>query len=731
MLTHDHVTTRTVARAQRVQQRLSAEIYRTKHAGHTLQHNISPFTKVSGMRRITSFFNRPAFAAVNPGAQTSDRVNDPDQTSHSSPQSLHSNGPSYSSLAEPGSQLALSLSQSIKDGDNDAGLHHSFLSTESAANDPSPGTSFNSSQRVMKNGKEVVISSDGEDTDSLSSFESPDDLLARIVKPPGFVSKEDRENDTSNPGMTLRNGSLNGAKSNNRSRFPVKVPKYSNTLDSLVVQAVDDNETEAGIAKLKAAFEKEDMRKNGKQDDVKHSTHLPTTQLNEDTLASALGDQDDEMGLRRLLDAVRRTEALDLEKSWHFFDYKSELPPAVDFPKECIDQDGFMFRLRERHSRERALHSGIVDFALSRSYLPDGFISWVFKAVPSETQDSIRQALCRAFRNVNPERVKSLIKPADIDQVFQQLGTTSQALATSEKIVPDAHINKHNVKSNSLREGMLVSVLELLSGAADLFAEDTRERALNLLFRLTLDVSLTSNFLVCSELERTIVTMLESAPDDTADDMVHRVCTTAFDTIKDATSQSRLVRHILPTSDWLALLRCRLAVSFLTNDASPLSEPPEMLIDLKRMTSILSQQRFDVKWYKGKGQHEYDYGELGAVTILLNIAIDSGRYEVNFPDKEAEKEFNSAVDALSDRLKIIFTSIEDSGASHLKRTLAKEAIEALHYRVVYSVRTKPRPKKSILGVPEERRENKGVFKSFFRDPKGNGELPFRPHDTES
>ncbi|EHA25545.1 hypothetical protein ASPNIDRAFT_211385, partial [Aspergillus niger ATCC 1015] len=580
------------------------------------------------MRRITSFFNRPAFAAVNPGAQTSDRVNDPDQTSHSSPQSLHSNGPSYSSLAEPGSQLALSLSQSIKDGDNDAGLHHSFLSTESAANDPSPGTSFNSSQ----------------------------------------------QNDTSNPGMTLRNGSLNGAKSNNRSRFPVKVPKYSNTLDSLVVQAVDDNETEAGIAKLKAAFEKEDMRKNGKQDDVKHSTHLPTTQLNEDTLASALGDQDDEMGLRRLLDAVRRTEALDLEKSWHFFDYKSELPPAVDFPKECIDQDGFMFRLRvsvlncfaERHSRERALHSGIVDFALSRSYLPDGFISWVFKAV------------------------------------FQQLGTTSQALATSEKIVPDAHINKHNVKSNSLREGMLVSVLELLSGAADLFAEDTRERALNLLFRLTLDVSLTSNFLVCSELERTIVTMLESAPDDTADDMVHRVCTTAFDTIKDATSQSRLVRHILPTSDWLALLRCRLAVSFLTNDASPLSEPPEMLIDLKRMTSILSQQRFDVKWYKGKGQHEYDYGELGAVTILLNIAIDSGRYEVNFPDKEAEKEFNSAVDALSDRLKIIFTSIEDSGASHLKRTLAKEAIEALHYRVVYSVRTKPRPKKSILGVPEER-----------------------------
>ncbi|GKZ19250.1 hypothetical protein AbraIFM66951_011392 [Aspergillus brasiliensis] len=682
------------------------------------------------MRRITSFFNRPAFAAVNPGAQTTDRGNDPDQPPHSSPQSLQSNGPSPS-IAEPDSQLELSLSQSIKDGDNEVEPHHSFLSTESATKEPSPGASFNSSQRVMKNGKEVVISSDGEDTDSLSSFESPEDLLARFAKPPGFVGKEGRENDTSNLGMTVRNGSENSTKSDKRSRFPITVPKYSYTLDSLVVQAVDDNETEAGIAKLKAAFEKEDMRKNGNQGDGKYSSPLPSTQLNEDTLASALGDQDDGLGLRRLLDAVRRTEALDLEKSWHFFDYKSELPPAVPFPKDCIDQNSFMHRLRERHSRERALHSGIVDFALSRSYFRDEVISWIFQAVPSETQDSIRQALCRAFKNASPERVKSLIKPADIDLVFRQLGATSQALAISDKVVPDAHIKKHNVKSNSLREGMLVSVLELLGGAADLFADDTRERALHLLFRLTLDVSLTSNFLVCSELERTIVTMLESAPEDTAVDLMHRVCTTAFDTVKDATSQSRLVRHILPTSDWLALLRCRLAVSFLTNDTSPLSEPPEELIDLKRITSILNQQRFDVKWYKGKGQHDYDYGELGAVTILLNIAIDSGRYEVDFPNKEAEKEFNAAVDALSDRLKIIFTSIEDSGASHLKRTLAKEAIEALHYRVVYSVRSKPRPKKSVLGVPEERRENKNVFKSFVKAPKGNDELPLRPHDADS
>lgn len=105
-----------------------------------------------------------------------------------------------------------------------------------------------------------------------------------------------------------------------------------------------------------------------------------------------------------------------------------------------------------------------------------------------------------------------------------------------------------------------------------------------------------------------------------------------------------------------------------------------------------------MKRYKKKGANDYDYGELSAIITLLNVSIDSGWSGVDFQTKDAEREFNSVVDTLADRIRRIFTSIEDSGASHLKRTLAKEAMEALHYRILYSVRTKPRPKKGLFGV---------------------------------
>lgn len=176
-----------------------------------------------------------------------------------------------------------------------------------------------------------------------------------------------------------------------------------------------------------------------------------------------------------------------------------------------------------------------------------------------------------------------------------------------------------------------------------------------------------------------------------------RVCKSLFQSVQDATLQSHLLTHILPTSSWIALWRCRLATAFLLQDPSPLDEPPEEVINLRRITDVLRDKRFDVKLHKGKNR-DYDYWELGAVTSLLNIAIDSGQPTLTFSDKEAETKFNAEVDTLADRIKKIFTSIEDSGASHLKRTETKERLEALHYRIVYSVRSKPPAKKSYFGT---------------------------------
>ncbi|RAH42715.1 uncharacterized protein BO95DRAFT_370285 [Aspergillus brunneoviolaceus CBS 621.78] len=674
------------------------------------------------MRRISSYFKRPVFAATNESNQDirQERPAQEPSAKHPSP-------------APPQSSPLTEVSSSFfsKDGSSTPerpaheplasltpSIHDTFKNETESDSSPSPaslvpGSSFNFSQRVVKHGKEVVMGSDGEDTDSIGSLESPADLFMRFAKPTHSTSSE-----PSRPGRTV------SAKTDSLARLEKPAPSYKNNLDSLVTAAVDDQETEAGIAKLRASFDRaanESTRRRG--------------QLHEGILTSALGDNDDEMDMQRLLHALRRTDAFDPTKAWHFFDFKDELPPVLEFPVECISPRSYLTSLTANHSRERAFHSGIVDFALSRSFLPDEVISWIFHSIPIEPQDSIRHAYCRAIKNTNAKHVKALIRPDDFRILFKRLGAIPNAIDIHEQIVPDAD-PKDYLQSISRHQGLVLSVLDLICGAADLFADDTREYLLSVLFRMTLDVALTSVATISSEIERAIVTVLESSSEETAEDLIHRVCTTTLNTFKDATFQSRLLKHILPEADWIALIRCRLAVCFLLDNPAPLCEPLNELLSLTRITDILKRDIFDIRKYKGKDKPEYDYGELLAITSLLNIAVDSGRYQAEFADREAEKAFNTQVDMVADRLKKVFSLIEDSGASHLKRTLAKEALETLHYRIVYSVRTRPRPKKSIYGTIEAREYDREAFKGFLPKIKASAikagagtEIPIRQHEA--
>jgi hypothetical protein len=183
----------------------------------------------------------------------------------------------------------------------------------------------------MKNGKVIVTNSDDE-SDSVGSLEPSDDILSMFLTP-----------------TTPKPHTGEGKIESSRDRLVLKPknvplwksapPKYKNSLDALVIQAVDDNETEAGIARLKASLAAESSRK----DDP-----VSATNLNENVLASAIKSDgvEDSIGLQRVIDAVRRTEALDVRKSWSFFDAGAELPRAQEFPRESIRPGTYLAVLR-------------------------------------------------------------------------------------------------------------------------------------------------------------------------------------------------------------------------------------------------------------------------------------------------------------------------------------------------------------------------------------------------
>ncbi|KAJ5772497.1 hypothetical protein N7520_003026 [Penicillium odoratum] len=548
------------------------------------------------------------------------------------------------------------------------------------------------SQRIVKGGKEVVISSDGEETDSDSSiFEDPALLIGSRPKP----AEKPRPKIISAP-----------------KHIATTPKKYKNTIDALVHGAVDDNETEANVARARAIFNQ------------RNSTVIDSgekTNIHENMLKSALGEKendDDGIGVQRLLDAVRRTEALDLDKTWRFLDQTQDSPIPVEFPKDRFAPDSHLAVLREPESRERAFQSGVLEFAASLQRLPDELILWLFRStdhglVPYEPREELRQAYVRVLtiapKQPDGAQIKSVLYPGHIDELFRPLRVKPAALDFSKAIVEDYHDRKLRLPP---------------------FANDTRERAIQILLRISLDTALTEDYMIRSELQSCIGALFQSVPASDAEQTEHRICKIVYDTFREPQFQSRMLQNILPTTMWISRLRYRLAVAFLLRNDAALTEPIQDVLDLGRLTHFLaSDERFQVKAYKARG--DYDYGELTANAILLDIAINTALSDLNYQGEDTDKRFNEAIDILAAQIKRTFSSIEDTGASHLKRMLAKETLESVHYRMLYSVRSKPPPKKSAF--KSSAKQTNGTISSHFKprtiDRPDELPMPIRRYGT--
>ena len=172
---------------------------------------------------------------------------------------------------------------------------------------------------------------------------------------------------------------------------------------------------------------------------------------------------------------------------------------------------------------------------------------------------------------------------------------------------------------------------------------------------------------------------------------------TTYQTITDPSLRLQLLKAIPAHSPRLTLLRRRLATSFFFQDPHHITSPKS---DLKHITHHLHQTpQYNIT-------HTTDFTSLAALIDILSIAVDSGDpppHSSHDTKKEAEAEislFNKDVDALTTKINSMFSDIVDTGASHMKRTEAKEVLEGFQRRLEYVVRTKPKPKRMIFGDAE-------------------------------
>lgn len=194
--------------------------------------------------------------------------------------------------------------------------------------------------------------------------------------------------------------------------------------------------------------------------------------------------------------------------------------------------------------------------------------------------------------------------------------------------------------------------------------------------------------------------------------------------------QCRVVASLPATSVQIHQLRRRLALYLITHShtAKPLTSDSWPRTLLKRLRTAPEFSITDTT----------NYALLCSLTETLDIAIDAGfssdfTFHTN-PQQEqqpskpapglfgrpavgplpAEQAFNAHIDALATQLRLMASRIRDAGATHLRRTEAKSALERLVVRLGYSVRTRPKAKRGVFSGGGGASELRGGLEGFVR-----------------
>lgn len=196
-------------------------------------------------------------------------------------------------------------------------------------------SSLGGSQRIVRNGETLITGSDGEETDSAtSSLESADELLRRFMSPPSDGSLDlDQETPPTIPirekSTATKRDSTYSSKVKQRKYAPAKPPsKFKFSLDDLVNDAEQDVAQEAKVTQAKTTL------KEPRSGEDEHLGDKPG--INDDILASMVSDGQDRSDMQRLKNAVSRTEMLDQEARWSFFEEAKHSIQIPIFPYKAI-----------------------------------------------------------------------------------------------------------------------------------------------------------------------------------------------------------------------------------------------------------------------------------------------------------------------------------------------------------------------------------------------------------
>lgn len=313
-----------------------------------------------------------------------------------------------------------------------------------------------SSQRRSKNGQEMIIDSDEEDTDG--SLQDLDD----IINAKGFsnISKPaSKEPELTQIRRTRSGKNLRNFVSTIPERKPVK-PSVKYSLDALLARNEKENMAtamaESAIA-LADDLEKERIRLEELAAEGKLGENL-----NLGGFASRNGLSNGSGELEKLHQALNRLDALQFTKSWGFF--AEERIPSEKRPFPSVRNESLGILLNDPTSREINVLSGYVADLSRKNQLPDAVLSWFLDMSIAEPKDCLRMAYANIIGNAE-RQIKSLITKGKIEQFFRELGASGEAVNLGMNIQPTER-RTHDYEATEGFWQRVQCVLQLVSSNA-------------------------------------------------------------------------------------------------------------------------------------------------------------------------------------------------------------------------------------------------------------------------
>ena len=141
---------------------------------------------------------------------------------------------------------------------------------------------------------------------------------------------------------------------------------------------------------------------------------------------------------------------------------------------------------------------------------------------------------------------------------------------------------------------------------------------------------------------------------------------------------------------------------FYFNEISYSTDHPHTTFELPKFMDRLDESAFNIN-------DETDYQQVAALILLLDVAVDDGRcVYLDLSNASAAERFDEDVDNLVFAIKDVMRNIGNPGAAFISRIEAKEALELVSQRIADTLRSKPKPKKTVFDGPKKRDEDHTV-----------------------